>query len=381
MDSQRFVEEFWQKKPVLLRQFLPGFVDPIDGNDLAGLACEELAESRLIINEGESWQLRHGPFREEHFNELPTQSWTLLVQGVDLWDADVAALKQHFSFLPTWRVEDIMVSYAEEGGGVGPHFDNYDVFLIQGSGQRRWRVGQKCSDNARVDTTSGLRLLQDFEHKDEFILESGDVLYIPPQFAHWGESLGESLCYSVGFRSPSMSEMLRGFSDSLADASDESHRFVDPVAEVQKHPGELTTASLRETQDRLIDLASDPVDFARWFGCNATEAKYPEFFAEATPQLTYEDLDAALGRFDVLIKNVAARYAYSLHGNSVLLFLDGKCATIPSQLLGFAQLLCAADRNIHCTELIRSLPEGTETAIGLEILLDLYNAGSVSFAE
>ena len=141
--ADEFLAEYWQKKPLLIRNAIPNFIAPIEGDDLAGLSLEEEVESRLVI--GDDWQLEHGPFEESRFETLPDRNWTLLVQGVDLWIPEVADLLKSFDFLPAWRVDDIMVSYAEDGGNVGPHFDYYDVFLLQGSGQRHWQVGKLCS--------------------------------------------------------------------------------------------------------------------------------------------------------------------------------------------------------------------------------------------
>ena len=176
------------------------FDDPLSAEELAGLACEEEIESRLVLGERD-WTLRHGPFQESDFTSLAENNWSLLVQSVDIYINAFKELQNLFTFIPKWRLEDVMVSFAVPGGGVGPHFDYYDVFLVQGSGQRRWRIGKKCQSNAKLQNNSGLALLNSFNTQQEIILSAGDVLYIPPQFAHWGEAISDSFCYSIGFSS------------------------------------------------------------------------------------------------------------------------------------------------------------------------------------
>ncbi|MFZ9585803.1 MAG: cupin domain-containing protein [Pseudohongiellaceae bacterium] len=186
--TERFLRHYWQRRPVLLKQALSGFVDPISAEELAGLACESEAEARLVHHARGHWQLQPGPVTESDFLGLPDHDWTLLVQAVDQWVPGVKALLQEVPFLPRWRVDDVMISYATPGGGVGPHFDYYDVFLIQGQGRRRWQTGQACSSGDLLRTESGLKLLKDFQVEQDWILESGDVLYVPPGVAHFVEA-------------------------------------------------------------------------------------------------------------------------------------------------------------------------------------------------
>ena len=211
--ADEFLSEYWQKKPLLIRNAIPNFIPPIEGDDLAGLSLEEEVESRLVI--GDDWQLEHGPFEESRFETLPNRNWTLLVQGVDLWVPEVADLLKSFDFLPAWRLDDIMVSYAEDGGSVGPHFDYYDVFLLQGSGQRRWQVGQLCTaDDLHTDNTR-LKVLKEFNAVEDWVLNPGDMLYLPPKIAHHGVAIGECTTFSVGFRAPAATEMLDDLATEL----------------------------------------------------------------------------------------------------------------------------------------------------------------------
>ena len=180
-DIDSFLRDYWQQKPLLIRGPWEAWRNPLDPDELAGLACEAQIESRLVVGGEGKWAVEHGPFGEVRFAKLGMEPWTLLVQAVDHHIPEVAALLAPFRFIPNWRIDDVMVSYATDGGGVGPHYDQYDVFLIQGPGQRRWRVGQHCNANSALLPHEDLRLLADFEATDEYLLEPGDILYIPPR--------------------------------------------------------------------------------------------------------------------------------------------------------------------------------------------------------
>ncbi|WP_187300613.1 cupin domain-containing protein, partial [Mizugakiibacter sediminis] len=202
MPPARFLREYWQKRPLLIRGAFPDFAPPLTPDDLAGLACEELALSRLVLRDRrrDRWTLRNGPFDEAAFAALPRSDWTLLVQDVDKWDADVAALLRHFRFLPTWRVDDVMVSYAADGGGVGAHVDQYDVFLLQGLGRRRWSISAdpRAPKDFRDDVE--LKQLRTFAPTHAWLLEPGDMLYLPPGVPHDGVAVGPCMTLSVGMR-------------------------------------------------------------------------------------------------------------------------------------------------------------------------------------
>ena len=175
-DTETFLRDYWQQKPLLIRNAFADWINPLEPDELAGLACEPEVESRLIIGAQGSWAVEHGPLAEARFAVLGQEPSTLLVQAVDHHVPEVAALLAPFRFIPNWRIDDVMVSYATDGGGVGPHFDQYDVFLIQGHGQRRWRVGQLCDDTSALLPHDELRLLADFQATDEWLLEPGDSL-------------------------------------------------------------------------------------------------------------------------------------------------------------------------------------------------------------
>jgi len=206
-DLDVFLRDYWQKRPLLVRGAFAPWVNPIAPDDLAALACDDDVESRLITQKREDWRVEQGPLPEDRFGRLGRMPYTLLVQAVNLYVPEVAALIAPFRFVPDWRIDDVMVSYASDGGGVGPHFDQYDVFLIQGLGRRRWQVGghgaDACTDATPLLPHDDLRLLADFRPVEEWVLEPGDMLYVPPRVAHNGVAVGtDCMTYSVGFRAP-----------------------------------------------------------------------------------------------------------------------------------------------------------------------------------
>jgi 50S ribosomal protein L16 3-hydroxylase len=245
MSPARFLREHWQKKPLLVRGAFSAFRDPLTPDDLAGLACEPSALARIVVHEArrDRWNLRTGPFDTADFAHLPKRDWTLLVQDVDKWDADVAALLPRFSFLPRWRIDDVMVSYAVDGGSVGAHVDNYDVFLLQGLGRRRWRISTEPDAPKATRDDADIKLLRAFEATHEWILEPGDMLYLPPGVPHHGVAIGECMTYSVGMRAPSRAELLVDFAETFAADWPEELRFGDADLAPARGDGEIDEAA------------------------------------------------------------------------------------------------------------------------------------------
>ena len=196
----QFMRQYWQKKPLLVRQAIPGFKALLPRADLFALASQEGVESRLVQQTEGAWKFQHGPFTRRALPPLQRPHWTLLVQGVDLHNDSVHALMQQFRFVPDARLDDVMISYASDGGGVGPHFDSYDVFLLQAHGQRRWRIGRQKDLSLRDDVP--MKILSHFEPEEDWVLEPGDLLYLPPRWAHDGVAVDACMTYSVGFRAP-----------------------------------------------------------------------------------------------------------------------------------------------------------------------------------
>lgn len=322
MPIETFLRDYWQKKPLLIRNAFPNFESPIDGDELAGLALEEEVESRLVLEHGTTpWELRNGPFDEETFATLPESHWTLLVQAVDQWVPEVHDLLQHFRFIPNWRLDDIMISYATDQGSVGPHYDYYDVFLLQGAGKRRWRIGQECNAYSEHLQDAKLNILQDFEQREEWVLEPGDMLYIPPGIAHWGVAEGECMTYSIGFRAPSHADILCDLSEDIAMRLTKDQRFSDPDLQPQSNPGQISKQALDQIKNILLGQLTDD-NLARWFGKYMTERKYLEDSAEG-PEYEANEWQAALQNGVALWRHPAARFAYVVDGEQAILFVDG----------------------------------------------------------
>lgn len=277
LSANEFLRLHWQRKPLLVRQALPDFHSPVDADELAGLTLEPEVESRLVLEQGAAgpWELRHGPFLEQDFQQLPETHWTLLVQAADLWVPQVAKLLEHFQFLPRWRLDDVMISYAAPQGSVGPHFDQYDVFLLQVEGERRWQVGGHCDASSELLANTDLGILANFTAEQEWLLQPGDLLYLPPGLAHWGVAQTPGLTYSVGFRSPDMAEMLGELAMELATRPD-AQRYVDPPLNPEMASTDIHPDFIAAAQRQLLALLQDDELIADWFARSMTRPKYPD---------------------------------------------------------------------------------------------------------
>lgn len=338
-----FLRDYWQKKPLLIRQAFPDYESPLSPDELAGLALEEEVESRIVLTHGQiPWELRRGPFGEKDFSQLPEADWTLLVQSVDQFVPEVAELMSAFRFLPSWRIDDIMISYAAPGGSVGPHFDNYDVFLLQSHGHRRWKIGQQCSADSALIDHPDLRILEHFEQQQEWVLAPGDMLYIPPGLAHYGIAEDECMTMSVGFRAPSHQEILVHFTDFLAQYMSDQDRYSDAGMQVPAQPSAIDDASVQRLQDIVLELVQDKAALATWFGRYMTEPRYPELVqpTEIETPVLLQELENGYG----LMRNPSARLAYRLEGDQhLMLFASGEHCLLPATLLPQVQLICDQD--------------------------------------
>jgi 50S ribosomal protein L16 3-hydroxylase len=375
-DIDWFLREIWQKKPLLIRDAFSDWENPLEPDDLAGLACEEGAEARLITHLPKTgdWMLEHGPFPEERFSGLPKSHWTLLVQAVDHWLPEVANLIEPFRFLPDWRIDDVMVSYADDGGSVGPHFDQYDVFLIQGLGQRRWQVGPRCDHTTPLLNHPQLKLLAEFAPSDEWVLEPGDMLYVPPRFAHHGIAIGnDCMTYSIGFRAPGQAELISHWADHVLEAVNDDDRFEDIELAPACNPGEISSASLEKLRALALQKLNDPDGFREWFGTWNTEPKYPERDLSPERPITGKTLLSRLKKYGALHRQPASRFAFA-RGGDVLLFVDG-CSYrgIDPALV---EWLCA---HRHWPQ--QNLAPWLNAPQHLQLMCDLFNQGSVYFDE
>ncbi len=356
----QFMRRHWQKKPLLVRQAIASFVPPVGRQELFALAAQETVESRLVQQKKGAWSLRHGPFARRALPPLATPDWTLLVQGVDLHDDAVHALLQQFRFVPQARLDDLMISYATDGGGVGPHFDSYDVFLLQAHGQRRWRIGRQ-KDLALKDGIP-LKILENFEPEQEFVLEPGDMLYLPPRWAHDGIAEGECMTYSIGFRSPSRTGLAQDLLTRLSDGPEEEgalspHLYRDPSQDAADRPGEIPAALLDFARDALARTLAAPLAVERALGESLTEPKPNVWFEPGDP-----DADVAQGvRLDRRTRMMYdARHVF-INGESYL--AGGRDATLMRRLADQRELAA------------RDLARASEDA--LELLASWCDAGWV----
>ena len=290
MPPSSFLRDYWQKRPLLIRQAYPGFESPVDANDLAGLACEDVAPSRIVIRKprGTQWQVLHGPFDETRFAALPRSHWTLLVQDCDKLLGEVGELLRRFRFVPDWRVDDVMISYAVDGGSVGAHLDQYDVFLLQAQGRRRW--GISVDPRAPVDfrPDQPLKLLRAFAPTHEWVLEPGDMLYLPPGVPHHGVAEGECMTWSIGMRAPAVGEMLIDFAERYAERHAETPRYSDPGLSEQEDAAEITADALAAASALLRDaLDTDGEVLADWFARFVT--RYRSAHDAAPPRRPLDD--------------------------------------------------------------------------------------------
>ena len=275
----QFMRHHWQKKPLLVRQAIPGFTAPLPRADLFALAGQEGVESRLVQQTDDVWKLQHGPFARRALPPLQRPDWTLLVQGVDLHNDSVHALMQQFRFVPDARLDDVMISYASDGGGVGPHFDSYDVFLLQAHGQRRWRIGRQKDLSLRDDVP--MKILSHFEPEEEYVLEPGDMLYLPPRWAHDGIAEGECMTYSVGFRVPERTDLAQELLVRLADEDDGATAallYRDAKQPAVAQPAEIPATLQEFARDALQRALAQPRALERALGEYLTEPKSNVWF-------------------------------------------------------------------------------------------------------
>lgn len=371
MPPARFLRDYWQRRPLLVRGAFAGMQAPLTPEELAGLACEDAALARLVRHEphGDRWQVRNGPFDEADFAALPRTHWTLLVQDVDKWDGDVAALLAHFDFLPSWRIDDIMVSYAVDGGSVGAHVDQYDVFLIQGLGRRRWSIDSNPDAPSAFRDDVELKLLRRFEASHDWLLDAGDLLYLPPGVPHHGVAEGACLTFSVGTRAPSLAELVADFAASVAETLPESRRYGDAGMAPALRAGEITADVLETLRSELsAALTADSAFLRGWFGSFITRYRMAAEAIPRTPPLGAAAFARRLAAGDGLMRNPWSRMAWNALPRGAELHVAGdthRCSRALAERLCQPHALAAAE--------ILALDETART-----LLLDLVNASHLA---
>lgn len=343
LSPQAFLHDYWQKKPLLIRQALSITEPPISAEELAGLACEEDVNARIVQEhhcEG-PWHASYGPFSEKDFAALPDTHWTLLVSDCEKHLPHLRSLIEPFRFVPDWRIDDLMISYAAESGSVGPHTDNYDVFLLQLEGVREWRISDKTNPEDYIEGLE-LKILKSFHPDQTWRLEPGDMLYLPPHIAHHGIAHGGScMTASIGFRAPSWRDILQAYVEELVLQTAEDERYQDPDLQLQNAPAEITAEVTQKFHTLIQDrLSSDDNYFTDWLGRYLTEQKSELIPDNELRLLTMEELTNKLQTIEQIEIDQFVHTAYSCQETQLLFFIDGQSYELPLELLEDVKVLC-----------------------------------------
>jgi 50S ribosomal protein L16 3-hydroxylase len=366
LSPERFMRAHWQKKPLLVRQAISNFKPFLARGDLFQLTASQDVYSRLVIQDSKltsGWRLRQGPFERRALPALKQPGWTLLVQGADLQSDAVHELMNQFRFVPDARMDDLMISYATDQGGVGPHFDSYDVFLLQAHGSRRWRIGRQKDLSLQPDVP--LKILANFEPEQEFVLEPGDMIYLPPRYAHDGIALGECMTYSIGFRSPHANELAGELLQRLAQEADFRRGDIlyrDPTQPAQAQPAKIPASLLTFADQAVSKLLTDKAVFAKCLGEHLSEPKPNVWFEAAASDRVASDFR---GMACTLDRRTRMMY------DDQHVFINGESCRITGRDARLMRLL-ADQRRLESTDILRLSPQA------MSQVLDWLNAGWIS---
>ncbi len=351
--ASEFLRDYWQKKPLLVRNAFPDLATLLEPDELLELAETEEAESRVIVEDGaEPWEVRQGPFHSTVWRKLKGKKWTALVQAVDHYLPPLADLLDHFAFVPEWRIDDVMVSYAVPGGSVGAHFDQYDVFLLQGPGQRRWQLGEPCNDQTPRVEHAQLRLIADMPVSFDEILGPGDLLYVPPGLGHHGVAQTECLTYSVGFRAPSLGHILEQVIDAVLLDRGTDQLYGDAGRALPTHPAELGLSDVTTLATTLQSWLQQPLLFQTALAPFLSEAKYDDYEPEGEP-CTLADLRAALNDGIDLLRDPASRWLWE--SQTQTFWRNGEVVTVPDAVKPHLPALLTGRR--HAAAKLAALPD------------------------
>lgn len=370
ISAETFMQEYWQKKPLLIRQAFPDFKSPITPEELAGLACEEEVNSRIVMEKDGDypWFPMFGPMSDEIYASMPETHWSLIVNDLEKYIPDLSWIIDRFRFIPEWRLDDLMISYAADEGSVGPHIDLYDVFILQGQGKRRWQINsQPVADDNQVKETP-LRIQKDFTAEEEWIVEPGDMLYLPPGISHYGVSLGESLSYSIGFRATSHADIVNEFIGYITQNLSPLLTYNDADQKIQQHPNEIKQDALERVSKILKEyLRPDHPELQRWFGCFVSDTKADVLTTPEVEISSIEELKELTNKGE-LNRHPASRYAFAENADNTLLFIDGEDYEVTPE---FAKELCK-QRQIDLDEIINVANRDE-----LLLMIELYNQGKI----
>lgn len=342
LSQHDFLAKYWQKKPLLMKRALHPFPDIITPDEVAGLACDERVESRLILEKGgkSPWELRRGPFKPSLFSKLPKSHWTILVNGVDRFVPAVNGLLDHFSFIPFWRIDDVMISVAYDKGNVGAHVDNFDVFLVQAHGTREWLIEDRPVLTDDFVPNLPIRLLRKFKPTHRWVLEPGDILYLPPRVPHHGIARGDRcMTISVGFRAPKVHEIMNALVTKALAAGDENVRYSDPDLKPQA-PGEISREAIAKIQDLIQRELLSSETIQDWLGTFTTEPYCDVELPKRSRRMTVSKLRTRIAQVDSLSRSEGARLAFIRTGkNSIDFFVNGEKMSLSGRSASLAERL------------------------------------------
>jgi 50S ribosomal protein L16 3-hydroxylase len=380
-DCTLFLAEYWQKKPLVIKNAL-GTNNLISPEILAGFSLEDAVESRIVIHTPEknpSWKMLNGPFTEATFKKLPETHWTLLVNGVDRLAPKIYELIQYFTFIPQWRFDDVMVSYATEQGSVGPHYDNYDVFLFQGMGQRKWSLTSQNCDPENYLPNIPLRIMKEFHVEQEYILNEGDLLYLPPHIAHHGVSLSKDcMTYSFGYRSYQTPELWQNFGDYLGEQINQELLLKDPLWQ-QQAPGLIPAQAWQKVKATFHQLIDNEELLRTWFGNFVTSLTRDEeelipCWSPPTIKSLEKFFNTTLNKHKVIIRTGTGRLAYQ--ESPFAFFLNGYKDDIPGIDENLIRRICNNEK-IPLSEIKSML----SIKANIQFLQRLHELGCIFFAQ
>lgn len=376
LNIKDFLEHYWQKKPLLIRSAFPDYVSPITAEELAGLACEDFIESRIILEQKDApkWELENGPFLESRFTTLPKSHWTLLIQGLNKVFPEFDDLLHEFNFISSWRVDDLMASYAAPDGSVGPHTDQYDVFLLQATGRRKWKISERTVSENNFEENIPLKIIKEFKAESEWILEAGDMLYLPANVAHYGIGMDDCMTFSIGFRAPSHAELLSAYVDEHVTKLKDNLRYQDPDILPEQNNGEITSDVINKIQHLLISQFNDKSKVEDWFGRFITEYLNDD---EILVENTFSNIEFLNTFKDVgiLRRSATVRANYLINQDKkIAIYINGIRQNIRPDAYEVAKLFC----NQHLNTYHHLKPYLVEEN-ALTFLCELYNKGYLEF--
>ncbi|MEZ8823053.1 cupin domain-containing protein [Vibrio amylolyticus] len=364
-----FLAEFWHKKPTIIKNGFSHFIDPISPEELAGLTMEEEVDSRYVSNMNDEWKAEHGPFSEQKLTQLPESQWQLIVQAANHWHEGCAELTKAFEALPQWLFDDLMICYSAIGGGVGPHIDQYDVFIIQGSGKRRWRVGDRdIGQYKETHRAAALRQIEGFDSILDEELEPGDILYIPPGFPHEGTTLEPSMSYSMGYRSPKEQELISNFADFVLSQDLGDKHLHNPSMQSQDKFGSIQASDLSLLKDMMMKAFSDEAKIKDFVGSMLSQSRHQLAIYPPEEAWSQEEVSLQYNSGSIFNKVSGLRALYH-DSEPTIAYIDNDMYKVDKEQIPLIQRLCNR-QSLSSHDFDHDL-----TSSEISLLTDLVNKG------